>query len=435
MTTSGRGALTPSRVSTCRRCQPSGRSAGQLERRLADHPGRRSPAAAPSASTWRTSRRPPSSSSTQTLDRVAVRDVHRAPGPSTPSRHDDAPAAASAATAGRGRRRQGQGRGRVVATRRRRGPAAPPRWCRPGRGRAAPASPSTRWRRRTRGPARPAPGRAVSGMRRRGVGFRRRHAGSLSRTGAAALGHARPPAPGPRAARARFADDVRHVVVPRPVRRRHHRRRLRRLAPLRRAAHPRHRHRGGGAAVDAAPVDRPRRPRHGAARRRARPAPPVRAAGVLSAATGPASERHRQRAATMGAILKSTSTFAISAMAILTVMGLLGLPLGPLLASAGVGGVALGFRRAEPGQGLPVRHLHDPRGPVRRRRRHRHRRGRSAPSRTSRCGSPGCATAAAWSGTSATARSSASATARRAGRPPSWTPRSPTTRTSTGRSR
>jgi moderate conductance mechanosensitive channel len=70
---------------------------------------------------------------------------------------------------------------------------------------------------------------------------------------------------------------------------------------------------------------------------------PGRAARVLSAATGPASERRRQRAATMGAILKSTSTFAISAMAILTVMGLLGLPLGPLLASAGVGGVALGF--------------------------------------------------------------------------------------------
>jgi small conductance mechanosensitive channel len=70
---------------------------------------------------------------------------------------------------------------------------------------------------------------------------------------------------------------------------------------------------------------------------------PGRAARVLSAATGPASERRRQRAATMGAILRSTSTFAISAMAILTVMGLLGLPLGPLLASAGVGGVALGF--------------------------------------------------------------------------------------------
>ena len=41
---------------------------------------------------------------------------------------------------------------------------------------------------------------------------------------------------------------------------------------------------------------------------------PGRAARVLSAATGPASERRRQRAATMGAILKSTSTFAISAM-------------------------------------------------------------------------------------------------------------------------
>jgi small-conductance mechanosensitive channel len=70
---------------------------------------------------------------------------------------------------------------------------------------------------------------------------------------------------------------------------------------------------------------------------------PGRAARVLSVATGSASERRRQRTATMGAILKSTSTFAISAMAILTVMGLLGLPLGPLLASAGVGGVALGF--------------------------------------------------------------------------------------------
>ena len=45
----------------------------------------------------------------------------------------------------------------------------------------------------------------------------------------------------------------------------------------------------------------------------------------------------------MGALLRSTSTFVISAMAILTVMGLLGIPLGPLLASAGVGGVALGF--------------------------------------------------------------------------------------------
>ena len=48
----------------------------------------------------------------------------------------------------------------------------------------------------------------------------------------------------------------------------------------------------------------------------------------------------------------------------------------PARAAAGVrrdrrGGPRL--RRAEPGQGLPLRHLHDLRGPVRRRRRHRHR--------------------------------------------------------------
>ena len=45
----------------------------------------------------------------------------------------------------------------------------------------------------------------------------------------------------------------------------------------------------------------------------------------------------------MGAVLKSTSTFVIFTMALLTVMATLGLPLGPLLASAGVAGVALGF--------------------------------------------------------------------------------------------
>jgi small-conductance mechanosensitive channel len=45
----------------------------------------------------------------------------------------------------------------------------------------------------------------------------------------------------------------------------------------------------------------------------------------------------------MGAVLKSTSTFVIATMALLTVMGAVGLPLGPLLASAGVVGVALGF--------------------------------------------------------------------------------------------
>lgn len=54
-------------------------------------------------------------------------------------------------------------------------------------------------------------------------------------------------------------------------------------------------------------------------------------------------ERRRQRALTMGSLLRSVATFVIGTVAVLTVMSLIGLPLGPLLASAGVGGVALGF--------------------------------------------------------------------------------------------
>ncbi len=70
---------------------------------------------------------------------------------------------------------------------------------------------------------------------------------------------------------------------------------------------------------------------------------PRRASRILAQATGANQARSTQRAATTGAILKSTSTFVIFAMALLTVMAALGLPLGPLLASAGVVGVALGF--------------------------------------------------------------------------------------------
>ena len=68
------------------------------------------------------------------------------------------------------------------------------------------------------------------------------------------------------------------------------------------------------------------------------------------------------------------------------------------------------LRRPEPGQRLPVRRVHDLRGPVRRGRRDRPRRGQSAPSRPSASASPGSATSTAPSGTSATARSPASAT-------------------------
>ncbi|MEP7035235.1 MAG: mechanosensitive ion channel family protein [Dermatophilaceae bacterium] len=70
---------------------------------------------------------------------------------------------------------------------------------------------------------------------------------------------------------------------------------------------------------------------------------PGRATLILAQATGLNEERKTQRAATTGAILKSTSTFVIFTLALLTIMAALGVPLGPLLASAGVGGVALGF--------------------------------------------------------------------------------------------
>ena len=68
-----------------------------------------------------------------------------------------------------------------------------------------------------------------------------------------------------------------------------------------------------------------------------------RAGRVLASATGLANERHRARVETMGSLLRSIVTFAVVTLTVLTIMALLGIPLGPLLASAGVAGVALGF--------------------------------------------------------------------------------------------
>lgn len=53
--------------------------------------------------------------------------------------------------------------------------------------------------------------------------------------------------------------------------------------------------------------------------------------------------RTMQRAETVGALLRSATTFAVWAMAMLMVLGELGLNLGPLIAGAGIVGVALGF--------------------------------------------------------------------------------------------
>jgi len=70
---------------------------------------------------------------------------------------------------------------------------------------------------------------------------------------------------------------------------------------------------------------------------------PRRSSRVLSKATGLDEARKTQRAATMGAILNSTSTFVIFALALLTILATLGVQLGPILASAGVVGIALAF--------------------------------------------------------------------------------------------
>jgi moderate conductance mechanosensitive channel len=64
---------------------------------------------------------------------------------------------------------------------------------------------------------------------------------------------------------------------------------------------------------------------------------------TLAEATGFASARHQQRMATTASVLKSLLTAVIMGSALLMVLDLLGLPLAPLLASAGVGGVAIGF--------------------------------------------------------------------------------------------
>lgn len=67
-----------------------------------------------------------------------------------------------------------------------------------------------------------------------------------------------------------------------------------------------------------------------------------RAPAALATA-GLLSERRRQRAETISSVLRNVSSIAIVAIAGMLVLSQLGQPLGPLLASAGIAGVALGF--------------------------------------------------------------------------------------------
>ncbi len=69
----------------------------------------------------------------------------------------------------------------------------------------------------------------------------------------------------------------------------------------------------------------------------------AKAAAVLEASPVGFSERRRQRAHALGSILRSIASVVILGIAALTILGDLGLNLAPLLASAGVAGVAIGF--------------------------------------------------------------------------------------------
>src|SRR5690606_18463699 len=69
----------------------------------------------------------------------------------------------------------------------------------------------------------------------------------------------------------------------------------------------------------------------------------LRGSRILQQAAGLGQERQSQRVSTLGSLLRSVVTFVIVLITILTIMQVIGLPLGPVLASAGVGGVALGF--------------------------------------------------------------------------------------------
>jgi moderate conductance mechanosensitive channel len=55
------------------------------------------------------------------------------------------------------------------------------------------------------------------------------------------------------------------------------------------------------------------------------------------------SARREQRARTIASVLKSLTTATVGAIAILTILDELGIPTGPLLASAGIVGIAVGF--------------------------------------------------------------------------------------------
>jgi small conductance mechanosensitive channel len=68
-----------------------------------------------------------------------------------------------------------------------------------------------------------------------------------------------------------------------------------------------------------------------------------RAPAALAEATSLLSERRRQRAETIGSLLRNFTSIVIFTITLLMILDTVGLDLAPLLASAGIAGIALGF--------------------------------------------------------------------------------------------
>lgn len=69
----------------------------------------------------------------------------------------------------------------------------------------------------------------------------------------------------------------------------------------------------------------------------------ARASAVLNAAGGLRGDRRQQRTQTLGSVLKSVVNWVVAIVALLTILDSLGISLGPVIASAGIGGLAIGF--------------------------------------------------------------------------------------------
>lgn len=70
---------------------------------------------------------------------------------------------------------------------------------------------------------------------------------------------------------------------------------------------------------------------------------PGRTTRLIERAIGAPGDRQLARTKALGTMLSSVVTVVISLIAVLTILSILGIPMGPLLTSAGVGGIALAF--------------------------------------------------------------------------------------------